>query len=157
MKNTLLNLYRRDGTKAVLASLLSIVIGLTVGAVVVVIVGDGNKVQQRCQFDCAPVVDVNAETGGRSFYDESHVVKVPDDHGSGFDLRGGNVGEQMVQCLIVIFQYRIVGLAVGVVVKGFKLRFQSFIDDKLHLILKFFPFAGIFFRPHLRKINAGSG
>ena len=39
MKNTLLNLYRRDGTKAVLASLLSILIGLTVGAVVVVIVG----------------------------------------------------------------------------------------------------------------------
>ena len=39
MKNTLLNLYRKDGTKAVLASLLSIFAGLTVGAIVVAIVG----------------------------------------------------------------------------------------------------------------------
>ena len=39
MKNTLLNFYHKDSTKTVLASLLSIFIGLTVGAIVVVIVG----------------------------------------------------------------------------------------------------------------------
>jgi len=39
MKNTLLNLYEKDGTKKLLASLVSIIIGLVVGAVVVVIVG----------------------------------------------------------------------------------------------------------------------
>ena len=39
MKNTLLDLYRKDGVQKVLASLLSIFIGLTVGALVVVIVG----------------------------------------------------------------------------------------------------------------------
>ena len=39
MKNTLLNFYQKDGTKKLLASLLSILIGLTVGAIVVVIVG----------------------------------------------------------------------------------------------------------------------
>ena len=41
MKNTLLNLYEKDGTKKVLASLISIFVGLFVGAVVVVIVGLG--------------------------------------------------------------------------------------------------------------------
>ena len=39
MKETLLNLYRKDGTKKVLASLLSIVVGLFVGTIVVVAVG----------------------------------------------------------------------------------------------------------------------
>ena len=39
MKNTLLEMYRKEGTMKVLASLISIVIGLLVGAVVVVIVG----------------------------------------------------------------------------------------------------------------------
>ena len=39
MKNTLLNLYEKDGTKKVLASLISIFAGLFVGAIVVVIVG----------------------------------------------------------------------------------------------------------------------
>ena len=39
MKNTLLNIYRKDAVQKVLASLLSILIGLTVGAVVVAIVG----------------------------------------------------------------------------------------------------------------------
>ncbi len=39
MKNTLLDLYRRDGTRKLLASLLSIVIGIAVGAVMVVLVG----------------------------------------------------------------------------------------------------------------------
>ena len=39
MKNTLLNIYEKEGTRKVLASLLSILIGLTVGAVVVAIVG----------------------------------------------------------------------------------------------------------------------
>ncbi len=39
MKNTLLNIYEKDGTKKVLASLLSIIVGLAVGAIVVVIVG----------------------------------------------------------------------------------------------------------------------
>lgn len=39
MKNTLLDFYHKDGTKKLLASLLSILIGLAVGAIVVVIVG----------------------------------------------------------------------------------------------------------------------
>ncbi len=39
MKNTLLELYRKDGTRKLLASLLSIVIGLAVGAAIVAIVG----------------------------------------------------------------------------------------------------------------------
>ena len=39
MKNTLLNMYRKEAVQKVLASLLSIVIGLVVGAVVVAIVG----------------------------------------------------------------------------------------------------------------------
>ena len=39
MKNSLLNLAQRDGTKKVMASLLSILLGLTVGAIVVIIVG----------------------------------------------------------------------------------------------------------------------
>lgn len=39
MKNTLLDICRKEGTQKVLASLLSILVGLTVGAVVVVIVG----------------------------------------------------------------------------------------------------------------------
>ena len=39
MKNSLLNLYEKEGTRKVLASLLSILIGLTVGAIVVAIVG----------------------------------------------------------------------------------------------------------------------
>ena len=39
MKNTLLNIYEKEGTRKVLASLLSIFIGLTVGAIVVAIVG----------------------------------------------------------------------------------------------------------------------
>ncbi len=39
MKHSLLSIYRKDGTQKVLASLLSIIIGLVVGALVVVIVG----------------------------------------------------------------------------------------------------------------------
>ena len=39
MKNTLLDLYKKDGTKKLLASLISILIGLTVGAAVVIVVG----------------------------------------------------------------------------------------------------------------------
>ena len=39
MKNTLLNLYQKDGTKKVLASLISILVGLVVGSIVVMIVG----------------------------------------------------------------------------------------------------------------------
>ena len=39
MKNTLLDVYRKDGTKKVLASLISIFIGLTVGAIAVAIIG----------------------------------------------------------------------------------------------------------------------
>ncbi len=39
MKNSLLNLYHREATKKVLASLISIVVGLFVGAIVVTIVG----------------------------------------------------------------------------------------------------------------------
>jgi len=39
MKNTLLNFYEKDGTKKVLASLISIVVGLMVGAIVIIIVG----------------------------------------------------------------------------------------------------------------------
>lgn len=44
MKNTLLDLYRRDGTKKLLASLLSILAGMVVGSLIVLIVGlTGNK------------------------------------------------------------------------------------------------------------------
>ena len=39
MKNTLLSIYEKDGTKKVLSSLISIIVGLAVGAIVVVIVG----------------------------------------------------------------------------------------------------------------------
>ncbi len=39
MKNTLLDVYRKEGTQKALASLLSILIGLAVGAIVVLIVG----------------------------------------------------------------------------------------------------------------------
>ena len=39
VKNTLWDLYRKDGTKKLLASLISIIMGLIVGAIVVVIVG----------------------------------------------------------------------------------------------------------------------
>lgn len=39
MKNTLLDIYRKDGTKKVLASLISILAGLFVGTIVVVLVG----------------------------------------------------------------------------------------------------------------------
>ena len=39
MKNTLLDIYEKEGTKRVLSSLISILIGLFVGAIVVVIVG----------------------------------------------------------------------------------------------------------------------
>lgn len=39
MKNSLLNLYRRDATKKVLSSLISILVGLFVGIIVVIIVG----------------------------------------------------------------------------------------------------------------------
>ena len=39
MKNTLLNFYEKEGTRKVLASLLSIFIGLTVGPIVVAIIG----------------------------------------------------------------------------------------------------------------------
>ena len=39
MKNTLLDIYRKEGTQKVLASLLSILIGLVVGAVAIAIVG----------------------------------------------------------------------------------------------------------------------
>lgn len=39
MKNSLLNIYEKDGTKKVLASLISILVGLCVGAVIVLIVG----------------------------------------------------------------------------------------------------------------------
>ena len=39
MKNTLLNFYEKDGTKKLLSSLISIIVGLFVGAIVVVIVG----------------------------------------------------------------------------------------------------------------------
>ncbi len=39
MKNSLLNLYEKDGTKKLLSSLISIFVGLMVGAIVVVIVG----------------------------------------------------------------------------------------------------------------------
>ena len=39
MKNTLLDLYEKDGTRQVLSSLISILAGLFVGAIVVVIVG----------------------------------------------------------------------------------------------------------------------
>lgn len=39
MKNSLLNIYEKDGTKKVLASLISILVGLFVGAIIVLVVG----------------------------------------------------------------------------------------------------------------------
>ena len=39
MKNTLLDIYEKEGTRKVLASLISILVGLFVGAIVVVLVG----------------------------------------------------------------------------------------------------------------------
>jgi len=39
MKNTLLNLYEKDGTKKLISSLISIIVGMFVGAIVIVIVG----------------------------------------------------------------------------------------------------------------------
>ena len=42
MKQKLSSLYGRDGTKAVLASLISILIGLAVGSVIILIVGLAN-------------------------------------------------------------------------------------------------------------------
>ena len=39
MKKTLLNIYEKEGTRSVLASLISILVGLVVGAIVVVLVG----------------------------------------------------------------------------------------------------------------------
>ena len=39
MKNTLLDIYEKEGTRKVLASLISIIVGLFVGAIVIVIVG----------------------------------------------------------------------------------------------------------------------
>ena len=39
MKNTLLDMYEKEGTRRVLSSLISILVGLFVGAIVVVIVG----------------------------------------------------------------------------------------------------------------------
>ena len=39
MKNTLLNIYEKDGTKKLISSLVSILVGLVVGAIVVAIVG----------------------------------------------------------------------------------------------------------------------
>ena len=43
MKNSLLNIYRKEGVQKILASLLSIIIGLAVGAVVVFLVGISKK------------------------------------------------------------------------------------------------------------------
>lgn len=43
MKNTLLDIYHKEGTKKVLASLISIVVGLFVGALVVTVVGFTNS------------------------------------------------------------------------------------------------------------------
>ena len=42
MREKLSNLYAKDGTKAVLSSLISIVIGLVVGSVIILLVGMGN-------------------------------------------------------------------------------------------------------------------
>ena len=42
MREKLSNLYAKDGTKAVLSSLISIVIGLVVGSIIILLVGMGN-------------------------------------------------------------------------------------------------------------------
>ena len=39
MKSTLLDMYEKEGTRRVLSSLISILVGLCVGAIVVVLVG----------------------------------------------------------------------------------------------------------------------
>ena len=53
MKDKLLNMYEQEGTKKILASLISIFVGLAVGAIVVVIVHSARliRVRHMYQFD----------------------------------------------------------------------------------------------------------
>lgn len=67
MKNTLLNLYEKDGTKKLLASLVSILVGLTVGAIVVVIVGlTKNTISPQGIWDGVRIIFAGILCNGRS-------------------------------------------------------------------------------------------
>ena len=66
MKNTLLNLYEKDGTKKLLASLLSIFVGLFVGAIIVVIVGlTKNTITMTGIWDGVRIIFIGLLSKGR--------------------------------------------------------------------------------------------
>ena len=67
MKNTLLDIYEKEGTRKVLASLLSIFIGLLVGTVVVVIVGlTKNTITTQGIFDGVKLIFAGILCTGRN-------------------------------------------------------------------------------------------
>ena len=66
MKNTLLDIYEREGTRKVLASLISIFVGLAVGAIVVVIVGlTKNTITMQGIWDGVRLIFVGILSTGR--------------------------------------------------------------------------------------------
>lgn len=65
MKNTLVNFYHKDGTKKLLASLLSILIGLAVGALVVVIVGLAKGMSIKAIWDGVQLIFAGILNTGR--------------------------------------------------------------------------------------------
>jgi len=66
MKNTLLNIYRKDGTKKVLASLISILIGLAVGAIAVAIIGlTKENIGVRGMWDGVRLIFIGIFANGR--------------------------------------------------------------------------------------------
>ena len=65
MKNTLVNFYHKDGTKKLLASLLSILIGLAVGALVVVIVGLAKGMSVKAIWDGVQLIFAGILNTGR--------------------------------------------------------------------------------------------
>lgn len=65
MKNTLVNFYHKDGTKKLLASLLSILIGLAVGAIVVVIVGLAKGMPVKTIWDGVQLIFAGILNTGR--------------------------------------------------------------------------------------------
>jgi simple sugar transport system permease protein len=65
MKNTLVNFYHKDGTKKLLASLLSILICLAVGAVVVVLVGLAKGMSVKAIWDGVQLIFAGILNTGR--------------------------------------------------------------------------------------------
>lgn len=66
MKNTLWDIYHKDGTKKVLSSLISIIVGLFVGALIVVIVGlTKNTISFSAMWDGVRIVFVGIFCKGR--------------------------------------------------------------------------------------------